>query len=79
MSGDAQQRALDKVLHAAHLEQVGVKRYRQKQRQASRVKAFETAEAAGAHPRRFDAKGFPVAQPPSTLLQRAARRINPLT
>jgi hypothetical protein len=71
MSDKAQQRALDKVVHAALMEQVGAQRYRQRQRQA------RSGGAVRPHPLTSNAGGFPTALAPSNRLQRAARRANP--
>ena len=68
MSDQARQRALDSVLQAALLEQVGALRYRQKQEQARRGAADQP------HPLRFDESGFPIKQRNSTLAQRLSRR-----
>jgi len=69
MSDQAHQRALDSVLQAALLEQVGALRYWQKQEEARRG-----ARAAGRpHPLRFDESGFPIKQRNSTLAQRLSR------
>ena len=74
MSDQRLERKLSEALQAVLEEQAGAARYAQHQRE---LRTQAARRATGPRPREFDANGFPVAQPNSTLRDRIARLLNP--
>ena len=70
----APERTLGDVVEAALGEQAGAERYQRYQTKAMSGKVRVTDVA---HPREFDAKGFPIPQRNRSLLERLGRLLNP--
>ena len=73
MIDQAQYHELRDALATAVSEQTGAARYQRYQRE---MRGGRASARVGAHPREFDAEGFPIPQRSGSFLERVARLLN---